>query len=74
MKDSESEVLKIEDSESEVLCTDCTALLMHTTIYLSFCLTSPRHVSASNYAIIKGALSTLHKMCANVTVQYCIVT
>jgi hypothetical protein len=27
MKESESEVLKIEESESELLCTDSTALL-----------------------------------------------
>jgi hypothetical protein len=28
MKESESEVLKIEESESELLCTDCTALIV----------------------------------------------
>jgi hypothetical protein len=27
MKESESEVLKIEESESELLCTGCTALI-----------------------------------------------
>jgi hypothetical protein len=30
MKESESEVLKIEESESELLCTDSTALPVHT--------------------------------------------
>jgi hypothetical protein len=44
--------------------------LMHTIIYLSFCLTSPRHVSASNCAIIKRAISKLHKVCMNVTIKY----
>jgi hypothetical protein len=39
-------------------------------IYLSFCSSSPRHVSASNYAIIKGVISKLHKMCTNVTIKY----
>jgi hypothetical protein len=44
--------------------------LMHTIIHLYFCSASPRHISASNYAIIKGAISKLHKMCMNVTIKY----
>jgi hypothetical protein len=32
MKESESEVLKIEESESELLCTDSTALVKTMTI------------------------------------------
>jgi hypothetical protein len=44
--------------------------LMHTIIYLSLGLTSPRHVSAGNYATVKGAISKLHKMCMNVTTKY----
>jgi hypothetical protein len=32
MKESESEVLKIEESESEFLCTDSTALAITTSI------------------------------------------
>jgi hypothetical protein len=34
MKKSESEVLKIEESESELLCTDSTALLLYLYIYV----------------------------------------
>jgi hypothetical protein len=30
MKESKSEVLKVEESESELLCTDSTALLKST--------------------------------------------
>jgi hypothetical protein len=37
---------------------------------LSIYLSSPRHVSASNYVIIKGDISKLHKMCMNVTTKY----
>jgi hypothetical protein len=45
--------------------------LTHNFVYLFiFYLSSPRHVSASNYAIIKGAVSKLHKMCMNVTTKY----
>jgi hypothetical protein len=29
MKESESEILKIEESESELLCTDSTALVLN---------------------------------------------
>jgi hypothetical protein len=45
--------------------------LTHTVIvYLFiFCSSSPRHVSASKYAIIKVAVSKLHKMCMDVTVK-----
>jgi hypothetical protein len=41
--------------------------LMHNIVYLFIFSSSPRHVSASNYAVIKGAVSKLHKMCMNVT-------
>jgi hypothetical protein len=43
---------------------------MHNIVYLFVFLSSPRHVSASNYAIIKGAISKLYKMCMNVTTKY----
>jgi hypothetical protein len=43
---------------------------MHSMTYLFIFLSSPRHVSASNYAIIKAAISKLHKMCMNVTTKY----
>jgi hypothetical protein len=39
-------------------------------IYLFiFYSSSPRHVSASNYAIMKWAVSKLHKMCMNLTIK-----
>jgi hypothetical protein len=45
--------------------------LMHNIVYLFiFYLRFPRHVSAVSYAIIKGAISKLHKMCMNVTTKY----
>jgi hypothetical protein len=44
---------------------------MHSVVYLCiFYLSFPRHVSASNYSIIKGAISKLHNMCMNVTIKY----
>jgi hypothetical protein len=35
-------------------------------LFMFFCSSSYRHVSASNYAIIKGGYIKLHKMCMNV--------
>jgi hypothetical protein len=43
---------------------------MQNIVYLFIFLSSTRNVSASNYAIIKGAISKLHKMCMNVTTKY----
>jgi hypothetical protein len=40
--------------------------LMNNIFCLFIFLSSPQHVSASNYAIIKGAISKLHKMCMNI--------
>jgi hypothetical protein len=44
---------------------------MHNILYLLiFYLSFPRHISASNYAIIKGTISKLHKMWMDVTTKY----
>jgi hypothetical protein len=47
-----------------------TQLVHNIVCVFIFFLSAPRHVSASNYAIIKGATSKLYKMCMNVTVKY----
>jgi hypothetical protein len=39
MKESESEVLKIEESESELLCTDPTALSTSLNYFTKMCIT-----------------------------------
>jgi hypothetical protein len=46
--------------------------IMHNVVVLFiyiFCSSSPRHVSASDYAIIKAAISKLHKKCRNVNIK-----
>jgi hypothetical protein len=42
-------------------------VFLHNIVYLFIFLSSPLHVSATNYAVIKRAVSKLHKMCMNVT-------
>jgi hypothetical protein len=56
MKESESEVLKIEESESEFLCTDSTALVETNTAFIIkttgyWCRLAETIISASRCAL-----------------------